>query len=64
LQAKESIGMVVEGAYTCVSAMELGKKYGVALPITEATYKILYENMPAREAVGSLLSRTIKQEHL
>ena len=63
-QAKEKIGMVVEGAYTCVSAMELGKKYGVPLPITEATYKILYEGMSAKEAVSALLSRIIKLEHL
>lgn len=62
--AKDQIGMVVEGAYTCVSAMELGKKYNVPLPITEATYKILYEKLPAKEAVNALLSRTIKLEHL
>ena len=63
-QAKDEIGMVVEGAYTCVSARELGKKNNVQLPITEATYKILYEGLSAKEAVSALLGRTIKQEHL
>lgn len=63
-QAKETIGMVVEGAYTCVSARELGKRHNVPLPITEATYQILYEGLKAKDAVNSLLGRTIKKEHL
>ena len=63
-QAKEKIGMVVEGEYSCLSARELGKKYNISLPITEATYKILYENMSPQEAVISLLKREIKKEHL
>ncbi|MGE3954095.1 MAG: NAD(P)H-dependent glycerol-3-phosphate dehydrogenase [Parachlamydiales bacterium] len=63
-QAQKEIGMVVEGAYTCKSALQLGKKYGVPLPITEVVYRIIYEEMNPMEAVRSLLSRTIKEEHL
>ena len=63
-EAKGQIGMVVEGAYTCVSAMELGQKNGVALPITEAIYNVLYKNLSLEEAVKSLLNRVIKEEHL
>ncbi len=62
--AKEKIGMVVEGAYTVVSAYELGKKHGISLPITDATYAMLYHGMLPKEAVESLLQRTIKEEHL
>jgi glycerol-3-phosphate dehydrogenase (NAD(P)+) len=62
--AKIKIGMVVEGAYTCVSARELGMKYDVALPITEAIYRILYEGLSPHEAVKALFQRAIKEEHL
>lgn len=63
-EAKEKIGMVVEGAYTCLSALQLGKKAGIPIPITEAIYSILYEKLDPREAVKSLLQRAIKEEHL
>lgn len=63
-EAIKEVGMVVEGVYTCVSARELGEKYKVPLPITEATYKILYEELQASEAVSALLGRAIKEEHL
>ncbi len=64
VDAKEKIGMVVEGAYTVVSAYELGKEHEIPLPITNATYSMLYEGMAPKEAVKSLLQRAIKEEHL
>ena len=63
-EAKKKIGMVVEGAYTCVSALELGKKHHVKIPITEVTYSIIYEKMNPRDAVKALLQRAIKEENL
>ncbi|MDJ0652115.1 MAG: NAD(P)H-dependent glycerol-3-phosphate dehydrogenase [Simkaniaceae bacterium] len=63
-EAREKIGMVVEGAYTCVSALELSKKMGVEMPITEAVHSIICEGMSPKEAVGILLMRAVKQEHL
>ncbi len=62
--AREKIGMAVEGAYTCVSALQLAGKVGIDLPITSAVYAILYEGMDPRHAVKSLLQRAIKEEHL
>lgn len=62
--AKEKIGMVVEGSYTCVSAKQLGEKAGIEVPITRAVHSILYEGMDPRDAVKSLLQRAIKEEHL
>lgn len=62
--AQKRIGMVVEGAYTCVSALQLGKQYGVDLPIAEAVYQIIYQSMRPESAVSSLMQRTIKEEHL
>lgn len=63
-QAKENIGMVVEGASTCLSAMELSRKHHIPIPITEAVYQVIYEGLPPKEAVKQLLTREIKQEHL
>jgi glycerol-3-phosphate dehydrogenase (NAD(P)+) len=63
-QAKKEIGMVVEGAYCCVSALQLGQQYGIPLPISEAVYKIIYEGMRPSEAVQYLMERAIKEEHL
>jgi glycerol-3-phosphate dehydrogenase (NAD(P)+) len=62
--AKEKIGMVVEGAYTCVSALQLGQKSGIPVPITEAVYSIIYQGLNPHDAVKSLLQRAIKEEHL
>jgi glycerol-3-phosphate dehydrogenase (NAD(P)+) len=62
--AKKAIGMVVEGSFTVVSALQLAKKAGIAVPITEAIYAILYENLNPRDAVKALLQRAIKEEHL
>jgi glycerol-3-phosphate dehydrogenase (NAD(P)+) len=63
-QAQEKINMVVEGAYTCVSALQLAEKKHIPVPITEAVYSILYQQLDPRDAVKSLLQRAIKEEHL
>lgn len=62
--AQEKIGMVVEGAYTCVSALQLAKKNHIEVPITQAMYSILYEGLNPKDAVKALLQRTVKEEHL
>jgi glycerol-3-phosphate dehydrogenase (NAD(P)+) len=62
--AQEKIGMVVEGAYTCVSALQLAQKAKIPVPITQAIYSILYEGLDPKDAVKSLLQRAIKEEHL
>lgn len=63
-EAKKTIGMVVEGAYTCLSALQLGKKHHIAIPVTEVIHSIIYEQMDPRDAVTLLLNRAIKEEHL
>ncbi len=63
-QAQEKIGMVVEGAYTCVSALQLAQKAQIDVPITEGVYGVLYQNMDPRAVVKALLQRAIKEEHL
>jgi glycerol-3-phosphate dehydrogenase (NAD(P)+) len=63
-EAEEKIEMVVEGVYTCLSALQISKQLGVPMPITEMVYKIVYEQLPPVEAVKGLMQRTIKEEHL
>lgn len=54
--------MVAEGIRTTQSAHALGQKMGVELPLTEATYRVLFEGMGAREAIESLMARDPKPE--
>ena len=60
--AMKEVGAVVEGYYAAKSAYELGKRQGIDMPITEAAYKVLYENMDVKEAFMGLLNRDRKAE--
>jgi glycerol-3-phosphate dehydrogenase (NAD(P)+) len=63
-EAQKQIGMVVEGAYTCVSAFQLSQKMKIPMPITEMVYRILYDKLPIKQAVQKLMERAVKAEHL
>jgi glycerol-3-phosphate dehydrogenase (NAD(P)+) len=63
-EAEKKIGMVVEGAYTCVAAKELGAQHNVAMPITEAVFDMLAGSLTAAEAVTRLMQRDVKEERL
>ncbi len=63
-EALKRIGMVVEGVYTSVSALQLGKQHQIELPIAETVYQIIYHGMRPIDAVSFLMQRTIKEEHL
>ncbi len=47
----------VEGYYATLMAYQLGKKYGVELPIINSCYKVLYENYRSDLAVKELMTR-------
>lgn len=55
-------GKVVEGYYAAVTGMELAKKYGVELPITEAAYEVLYEGKSVPEMFHKLMTRRKNHE--
>ncbi len=63
-EAKKSIEMVVEGAYTAVSAVQLAQKAGIALPISEMVLAILEGKIHPKEAAMQLMQRHIKEESL
>lgn len=59
---KKEYGKLAEGYYTVKALRNLGKNYGVELPICEAVYLILYEDVPIKEAFGKLFQRSLKNE--
>lgn len=54
--------MVAEGVKTAKSVYNLSRKLGVDMPICHEIYRILYENVPPKEAVYRLMTRSLKQE--
>lgn len=62
-EAQEEIQQVVEGVLAARAVHEVAGKTGVEMPICNEIYRILYEGAPPREAVGALMSRTLKPEH-
>lgn len=62
-EAVEKVGMVVEGMYTTDAAYRLAQKVHVEMPITEAIYRVISGDLPARDAVGMLMSRSRKHEN-
>ena len=55
-------GKLAEGYYTVKALRNLGKNYGVELPICEAVYLVLYEDVDIKEAFGKLFQRSLKNE--
>jgi glycerol-3-phosphate dehydrogenase (NAD(P)+) len=53
---------VAEGARTCLAVPRLAAAAGVHAPIAEAVVQVLYENVPAREAVDGLMTRALRSE--
>lgn len=51
------LGHVAEGVYTVREVHHLAQNLGVAMPICESVYRILYENISAEEMVTTLLNR-------
>ena len=56
------MSMVAEGVKTTRAAAELARREGVEAPITDVMHAVLYENMPAREALHALMGRSLKSE--
>ncbi len=57
-----SMNMVAEGVETCASAVALGEKFGVDLPIIQQMHTVLSAGKSPREAVRDLMDRTLKGE--
>lgn len=53
---------VAEGVQTARTAVDLGERHGVELPIAREVTRILFEDKPPRQAVQDLMERTLKAE--
>lgn len=60
--ARKEIGQEVEGVSTAREVRVKAQALGVEMPITEQTYRVLYEGLDPRGAVSNLLSRQAKPE--
>ena len=55
---------LAEGYYTVKAIRNLGKEYGVELPICEEVYQIVYEKKEPKSILKSLFDRSLKNEFL
>lgn len=56
------LGHVAEGVTTAPEVNKLAAEIGVDMPITRAVCRMLFEGLPAAQAVDTLLNREIKAE--
>lgn len=56
------MGMIIEGVRTAKAAHQLAAEYEVSMPLTEALYTILFEDVSPKLAVDELMNRMRKQE--
>ncbi len=59
---QRELGQVAEGVRNAKSARELALRLGVDMPITDTTYRVLYEGVSPRDAVTALMMRETKPE--
>jgi glycerol-3-phosphate dehydrogenase (NAD(P)+) len=57
------MNMVAEGIYTARSVYERARKMGIAMPIIEEVYRVLYEDKDPLTAVNDLMLREPTSEH-
>lgn len=57
-----TLGGTAEGPATTIAARELAMRLSVEMPITEQTYRVLYQGLDPRQAIVDLMSREPKYE--
>lgn len=58
----DAMNMVAEGVTTAQSVHQQSQQLGIAMPITEAVYRILYEGKDPQQALTDLMLRSPKSE--
>lgn len=56
-EAMKEVNQVVEGVFSAKAAYGLAKKYNVSMPIVEQINEVLFDNVPATDAITALFSR-------
>jgi glycerol-3-phosphate dehydrogenase (NAD(P)+) len=54
--------MAIEGIPATAATVELARRCGVDMPITEQMHAILYQNRSPREALRELMERALRAE--
>ena len=61
-ETKKEVGMTIESIDNIEVAYELSKKYNIEMPIVNAVYDILYNDLKPENAVRLLMTRERKPE--
>lgn len=61
-ETRKEVGMTIESIDNIDVAYELAKKYNIEMPIVNAVYDVLYNNLKPQEAVKMLMTRERKAE--
>ena len=61
-QVLSEIGQVAEGVATAETAIDLARKHGVNVPITEVVHAVINKQIAPREAVNMLMERAPAKE--
>jgi len=61
-QAREVTPQTAEGVTSCAPVLELARKHGVEMPITEVIAAVITGGLPVGDAAAVLASRSAKPE--
>jgi len=61
-QVQAGTRSVIEGVATTRSVVDLARRHGIDIPITEAVHKVLFENLAPPAAIAALMARQVKAE--
>lgn len=61
-EISKSMDNVAEGVNTTRAALALAARLGVEMPITQVTYRVLFEGLSPREAAAELMERPARSE--
>lgn len=61
-EIQEEIGMAIEGLSTVIAAKELAEEKKIDMPITNAIYRVVYEDADVEKTVTGLMRRESKAE--
>jgi glycerol-3-phosphate dehydrogenase (NAD(P)+) len=61
-QIVSSMRTVAEGIRTTDATVELARRHGIEMPITEQMYQMFRQDKPPQEAIRELMERSLKPE--
>lgn len=61
-EIRSGMNMIAEGVKTAKSVTQWSRRNNVEMPITDAVYKVLFEDMNPKDAVNELMTRNAKDE--